>query len=72
MNKQEEKIAQIKELQVEYNAQYEKRTQALAAYEQAKQDLPAGDPGIEAAEATAKAELIAVLRLQSSLAKLLA
>jgi len=72
LSKQEEKIAQVKELQVEYNTQYEKKTQALAAYEQAKQDLPAGDPGIAAAEATAKTELIAALRLQSRLAKLLA
>lgn len=71
LSKQEEKIAQVKELQAEYNAQNEKRIQALAAYEQAKQDLPAGDPGIEAAEATAKAELIASLKLQSRLTKLL-
>jgi len=56
-------LAKLKELQEKLQESKEKVTQATAAVDKAKQDLPAGDPAIAEAEATAKTEILAGLEL---------
>ena len=64
-------LTKLKELQSTLQESKEKVTQASAALEKAKQDLPAGDPAIAEAEATAKTEILAGLNLNKLAAQTL-
>ena len=64
-------LTKLKELQSKLQESKEKVTQASAALEKAKQDLPAGDPAIAEAEATAKTEILAGLNLNKLAAQTL-
>jgi len=64
-------LAKLKELQTQLQESKEKVTQATAAVDKAKQELPAGDPAIAEAEATAKTEILAGLNLNKMAAQTL-
>ena len=64
-------LAKLKDLQAQLQESKEKVTQATDALEKAKQDLPAGDPAIAIAEATAKTEVLAGLNLNKMAAQTL-
>jgi hypothetical protein len=64
-------LAKLKDLQAQLQESKDKVIQATAAAEKAKQELPAGDPAIQEAEATAKSELLNGLKLNKLAAETL-